>query len=560
MARRHVLIGSGPAAIAAAEAIRGARRRRRDRRRRRRPARLLLAARPRLLPGTRCREERLFPFTPQDFARLGPRRGLGEARRSIDPAAHSVTPARAAARLAYDRLLHRHRLQGDRRSACPAPSWTAWSSSTTWTTRATSIAPQPPGARRRSSSAAASRRSRSSRACAPAACTCTTSCARTATGATCSRESESRIVEEGLRARGVRDPPLHRARRHPRPRAAGSRRVETGERRRDPLRPRGRGDRRPPAESSWPQAAGLDCGARDPRRRAPALERRRHLRRRRRRRGARAGHRPAHARGAVELGGGQGPGRRPQHGRRARRTSTSRRAAQRHAAGRLQDHDHRHGRQRQRRRPRRALARRQPDLVASWATRRSWSAQRRRRPHPARPGRAAPSPARSSWATRRSRSRCRTSSRRTRRRRATHRGATLCDGRRTAPRRPRSSTSLTGGELEGAPCLGACRGALVRARRDRRRHGALRASPTRRRARFPAASGLVGHGIGVVGFVLMLMTETLYSIRKLLTDARWGSMAGWLQVPHGHRARRARTWCCCTRRCGSRGWPGWRCC
>jgi hypothetical protein len=46
---------------------------------------------------------------------------------------------------------------------------------------------------------------------------------------------------------------------------------------------------------------------------------------------------------------------------------------------------------------------------------------------------------------------------------------------------------------------------------------------------FPAASGLVGHGIGVMGFILMLMTETLYSIRKLMTDARWGSMAGWLR-------------------------------
>ncbi len=46
---------------------------------------------------------------------------------------------------------------------------------------------------------------------------------------------------------------------------------------------------------------------------------------------------------------------------------------------------------------------------------------------------------------------------------------------------------------------------------------------------FPAAYGLVGHGIGVAGFLLMLMTETLYSIRKQLTDARWGSMAGWLR-------------------------------
>jgi hypothetical protein len=46
---------------------------------------------------------------------------------------------------------------------------------------------------------------------------------------------------------------------------------------------------------------------------------------------------------------------------------------------------------------------------------------------------------------------------------------------------------------------------------------------------FPRASGLVGHGIGVTGFILMLMTETLYSIRKRLTDARWGSTAGWLR-------------------------------
>jgi hypothetical protein len=46
---------------------------------------------------------------------------------------------------------------------------------------------------------------------------------------------------------------------------------------------------------------------------------------------------------------------------------------------------------------------------------------------------------------------------------------------------------------------------------------------------FPAASGLVGHGIGVLGFILMLMTETLYSIRRMLTDYRWGSMAAWLR-------------------------------
>jgi hypothetical protein len=48
-------------------------------------------------------------------------------------------------------------------------------------------------------------------------------------------------------------------------------------------------------------------------------------------------------------------------------------------------------------------------------------------------------------------------------------------------------------------------------------------------AAFPAASSLVGHGIGIAGFVLMLMTATLYPLRKLRTDASWGSTAGWLK-------------------------------
>lgn len=44
----------------------------------------------------------------------------------------------------------------------------------------------------------------------------------------------------------------------------------------------------------------------------------------------------------------------------------------------------------------------------------------------------------------------------------------------------------------------------------------------------PAASDFFGHMIGVVGFVLMLMTETLYSLRKRSRSARWGRMAEWL--------------------------------
>ena len=46
---------------------------------------------------------------------------------------------------------------------------------------------------------------------------------------------------------------------------------------------------------------------------------------------------------------------------------------------------------------------------------------------------------------------------------------------------------------------------------------------------FPTASGWVGHGIGIAGFVLMLMTATLYSLRKLRGGAAWGPTASWLR-------------------------------
>jgi len=45
----------------------------------------------------------------------------------------------------------------------------------------------------------------------------------------------------------------------------------------------------------------------------------------------------------------------------------------------------------------------------------------------------------------------------------------------------------------------------------------------------PAASGLFGHSLGILGFILMLMTETLYTLRKRSTSARWGRMSSWLQ-------------------------------
>lgn len=54
-------------------------------------------------------------------------------------------------------------------------------------------------------------------------------------------------------------------------------------------------------------------------------------------------------------------------------------------------------------------------------------------------------------------------------------------------------------------------------------------SLSRRSGSPPPASGLVGHGLGVLGFVLMLMTQTLYSFRKRSSRARWGSMAVWLK-------------------------------
>ncbi len=45
----------------------------------------------------------------------------------------------------------------------------------------------------------------------------------------------------------------------------------------------------------------------------------------------------------------------------------------------------------------------------------------------------------------------------------------------------------------------------------------------------PAARELFGHSLGIVGFVLMLMTEILYTLRKRSRSARWGRMRSWLQ-------------------------------
>ena len=46
----------------------------------------------------------------------------------------------------------------------------------------------------------------------------------------------------------------------------------------------------------------------------------------------------------------------------------------------------------------------------------------------------------------------------------------------------------------------------------------------------PPASELFGHGMGIVGFIFMLMTETLYSLRKRSRSVKWGRMSTWLQL------------------------------
>lgn len=46
----------------------------------------------------------------------------------------------------------------------------------------------------------------------------------------------------------------------------------------------------------------------------------------------------------------------------------------------------------------------------------------------------------------------------------------------------------------------------------------------------PPASELFGHTIGIVGFILMLLTETLYSLRKRSRSVKWGRMSTWLQL------------------------------
>jgi hypothetical protein len=47
--------------------------------------------------------------------------------------------------------------------------------------------------------------------------------------------------------------------------------------------------------------------------------------------------------------------------------------------------------------------------------------------------------------------------------------------------------------------------------------------------KIPAAGELFGHTLGILGFLLMVLTETVYSLRKRTRSARWGKMSEWLQ-------------------------------
>jgi hypothetical protein len=45
----------------------------------------------------------------------------------------------------------------------------------------------------------------------------------------------------------------------------------------------------------------------------------------------------------------------------------------------------------------------------------------------------------------------------------------------------------------------------------------------------PGASGFIGHTLGILGFILMILTELLYSLRKRSRTAYWGRMSDWLE-------------------------------
>ena len=50
------------------------------------------------------------------------------------------------------------------------------------------------------------------------------------------------------------------------------------------------------------------------------------------------------------------------------------------------------------------------------------------------------------------------------------------------------------------------------------------------RSGLPQPGSLLGHLLGIVGFLLMLCTETVYTLRKRLRGFTTGSMRTWLQI------------------------------
>jgi hypothetical protein len=46
----------------------------------------------------------------------------------------------------------------------------------------------------------------------------------------------------------------------------------------------------------------------------------------------------------------------------------------------------------------------------------------------------------------------------------------------------------------------------------------------------PRPGGLLGHGLGVIGFLMMLSTETMYTLRKRLHRFTLGRMSTWLKI------------------------------
>jgi hypothetical protein len=50
------------------------------------------------------------------------------------------------------------------------------------------------------------------------------------------------------------------------------------------------------------------------------------------------------------------------------------------------------------------------------------------------------------------------------------------------------------------------------------------------RSGLPRPGGVLGHSLGILGFLMMLSTETLYTLRKRVRRFNWGPMSTWLQV------------------------------